>query len=110
MKPPMHLGLNCSILDGWWPEGFDGRNGFSIEGHPTGKSARARDLADAEALYELLENTIVPEFFTRGRNNVPRKWMKRALRSASTIPPQFSTHRMVAEYLEQAYLPAHLGA
>ena len=90
--------------------GFDGRNGFSIEGHPTGKSARARDLADAESLYELLEDTIVPEFFTRGRNNVPRKWMKRALRSASTIPAQFSTHRMVAEYLQQAYLPAHLGA
>ena len=110
MKPPMHLGLNCSILDGWWPEGFDGRNGFSIKGVPSGKSDRARDLADAEAIYEILENTIVPEFFTRGRNGVPRKWMNRALRAAATIPAQFSTHRMVAEYLEKAYLPAFDGA
>ena len=110
MKPPMHLGLNCSILDGWWPEGFDGKNGFSIKGVPSGKSAQARDLADAEALYDILEDVIVPEFFTRNRAGVPRKWINRALRGASTIPAKFSTHRMVAEYVKKAYIPAHLKA
>ncbi|MCH2160690.1 MAG: alpha-glucan family phosphorylase [Phycisphaerales bacterium] len=109
MKPPMHLGLNFSILDGWWPEGFDGHNGWVIEGEPTSSSARARDLADAESLYEVLEDEIVPEFFTRNRNGIPRKWVNRSLRAASTVPNQFSTHRMVAEYLKLAYLPACHG-
>ncbi len=107
MKPPMHLGVNCSILDGWWPEGYDGRNGFAIEGTPSRSGAAARDAADATALYELLESRLVPEFFDRGRNGVPRRWMRRALRSAATVPGPFSTHRMVGEYVERAYLPAH---
>ncbi|MBC02599.1 MAG: alpha-glucan phosphorylase [Phycisphaerae bacterium] len=107
MKPPMHLGINCSILDGWWPEGFDGRNGFAIEGEPKRAGDAARDAADAEALYEILENRLVPEFYKRGRDGVPKRWMKRALRSAATIPSAFSTHRMVADYVEQAYLPAN---
>ncbi len=109
MKPPMHLGVNCSILDGWWPEGYDGRNGFSIVGTPTRTGDAAEDAADATALYEVLENELVPEFFQRGRNGVPARWMKRALRSAATVSNTFSTHRMVAEYVETAYLPAHRG-
>ena len=109
MKPPMHLGLNCSILDGWWPEGFDGRNGFEIVGTPKRSGDAARDAADAIALYETLEQRLIPEFFTRGRDGVPRRWMKRALRSAATIPGRFSTHRMVAEYVERSSLPAHRG-
>ena len=107
MKPPMHLGINCSILDGWWPEGFDGRNGFSIVGEPKRAGDAARDAADATALYEVLENELVPEFFDRTRAGLPRRWMKRALRSAATVSDAFSTHRMVAEYAETAYLPAH---
>ena len=107
MKPPMHLGLNFSILDGWWPEGFDGRNGWVIQGAPERSGARARDLADAESLYEVLESEIIPEFFTRTRKGLPRKWVNRSLRAASSIPNAFSTHRMVAEYLERAYLPAN---
>ncbi len=109
MKPPMHLGVNCSILDGWWPEGFDGRNGFAIVGEPKRAGDAARDAADATALYEVLENELVPEFFSRTRTGLPRRWMKRALRSAATIPTEFSTHRMVAEYVAKAYLPAHRG-
>jgi len=109
MKPPMHLGVNCSILDGWWPEGFDGRNGFEIVGEPKRAGAAARDAADANAMYEVLEDELIPEFFDRGRNGVPKRWMKRALRSAATIPGPFSTHRMVADYVTQAYLPANRG-
>ena len=109
MKPPMHLGVNCSILDGWWPEGFDGRNGFEIVGEPKRSGAAARDAADANAMYQVLEERLIPEFFSRGRDGVPRRWMKRALRSAATIPGPFSTHRMVADYVQRAYLPANRG-
>ena len=105
----MHLGINCSILDGWWPEGFDGRNGFAIVGEPERSGDAARDAADATALYEILEDHLVPEFYDRNRGGVPKRWMRRALRSAATIPPAFSTHRMVADYVEQAYLPANRG-
>jgi len=107
MKPPMHLGVNCSILDGWWPEGFDGKNGFAIVGTPSRSGAAARDQADAEALYTVLEDELIPEFFSRNRKGLPTRWMKRALRSAATVPGAFSTHRMVGDYVDQAYLPAH---
>ena len=121
MKAPPHGGLNCSILDGWWPEGFkdsgvDGTgaiaNGWCIgsavdEGFNEADAhgaAVARDTRDATKLYALLEKQIVPEFYDRGRDELPRKWIKRALTSAATIPDFFSTHRMVSEYTQRCYL------
>ena len=118
MKAPFHGGMNCSILDGWWPEGFVqakgpvGTNGWAIgsaddekfdeaDAHGAGEK---RDLRDAAALYGLLEREIVPTFYDRGRDGLPRKWITRALESAATIPDFFSTHRMVAEYAERCYL------
>lgn len=111
MKVAAHGGINLSILDGWWPEGFDGRNGWAIgDGHEARgdpDSAHRQDDAEATSLYELLEREVIPEFFTRSIGGVPERWMDRALRSAATIPGRFNTHRMVAEYLGKAYLPAH---
>ena len=128
MKSPPHGGINCSILDGWWPEGFvesesptaraskgvyaSGANGWAIgkadDGHFNEADAHgagaARDLRDAESLYALLERSMVPEFYDRGRDGLPRKWIKRALASASSIPDVFSTHRMVSEYTLRAYV------
>jgi len=112
MKAPPHGGINCSILDGWWPEAFDGSNGWAIgkaddeafneaDAHGAGEK---RDLRDAESLYRLLEKHIVPEFYQRGRDGLPRKWIKRALASASTVSDYFSTHRMVSEYALNAYV------
>ena len=125
MKCPMHGGINCSILDGWWPEGVVGldpkargvkgmiaSNGWAIgraddeafneaDAHGAGE---ARDLRDAASLYELLEKSIVAEFYDRGRDGLPKKWIKRALTSAATVPDFFSTHRMVAEYVDRAYV------
>ncbi|MDI9404406.1 MAG: alpha-glucan family phosphorylase [Limnohabitans sp.] len=122
MKCPMHGGINCSILDGWWPEGIAGldpkargvkgmigTNGWAIgraddeafneaDAHGAGE---ARDLRDAAALYELFEKSIVAEFYDRGRDGLPKKWIARALASASTVPDFFSTHRMVAEYVDR---------
>lgn len=107
MKGPLSGGLNLSISDGWWPEVADGRNGWTIDGHTDGLSARERDDADANALYELLEDEIVPLFHTLGPTGIPRGWIRRALRSTATVNPAFSSHRMVAQYLEWGYREAH---
>lgn len=124
MKPPLHGGLNCSILDGWWPEAYDRRNGWVIgaggtqpqAGQGAGilpandrkpKSQAAQDRCDAESIYALLEKEIVPLFYRRDREGVPQGWVKLALRSMQSICAMFSTQRMLAEYTEQYYLPAH---
>jgi len=105
MKPPLHGGLNCSILDGWWPEAYDGQNGWAIDGGRQ-RSGAAQDRADAEAIYELLESQIVPLFYERDRAGVPRRWVKRMAASMRTVCAPFSAQRMVAEYTERYYLPA----
>lgn len=110
MKPPMHGGINCSILDGWWPEGHDGKNGWAIgDADESESDQNKRDARDAESLYDLLEYEIIPEFYDRNRKDLPTKWIRRALRSASTVPSVFNTHRMVGEYTSKFYLPAHGG-
>jgi glycogen phosphorylase len=100
MKPPLHGGLNCSILDGWWPEGYNRRNGWVIGDEREYASRTTQDRVDATSLYELLENEIGPAFYTRGRNGLPRKWLKLMRESMKSVPEQFSSHRMVAEYLK----------
>ncbi len=99
MKPPLHGGLNCSLLDGWWPEACDGRNGWAIPESPA-RSAARRDREDAATVYTLLEREIVPLFYDRGRDGVPRRWVQRMTASLRTVCSQFNTHRMLAEYLE----------
>lgn len=111
MKVPLHGGINCSIADGWWPEAFDGRNGWIVGSHTPGswgtgaRAERAEDRADAASLYDTLEREVAVEFYDRGGggDGVPRKWIRRALHSAATVPPVFSSHRMVMEYFERAY-------
>lgn len=111
MKVAAHGGVNLSIADGWWAEAADGRNGWTIgdgrEATGDPHSQQLQDEADATALYELLEREVIPEFFDRTAGGVPERWIDRALRSAATIPGRFNTHRMVAEYLQKVYLPAH---
>lgn len=106
MKPPLHGGLNLSILDGWWPESFDGTNGWAIGGEVEYDDQEEQDAADAESLYRLLEREVVPEFYRRDRAGLPRAWIARARRSLKTVPRRFSTHRMVADYVRDAYWPA----
>jgi len=105
MKPPLHGGLNCSILDGWWPEAFNGRNGWSIGDAQSPVGGRGQDRRDAEAIYGLLEEDIVPLFYDRDRHGVPRGWVRRMTAAMKTICGQFNTHRMLAEYLE-LYAPS----
>jgi glucan phosphorylase len=106
MKPPLHGGINCSILDGWWPEGFNGRNGWAINGREF-RDRRMQDRHDADAIYDLLESRIVPEFFARDRSGIPRRWVKRMIESMSSVCAKFSAHRMVGEYVKKFYARAH---
>ena len=107
MKPPLHGGLNLSILDGWWPEAHDGINGLAIGSAFDDEDPASRDARDAESLYAVLEQSVVPQFYERDEAGVPHAWIARALHSAATVPLQFNTHRMVAEYTRKAYVPAH---
>jgi starch phosphorylase len=110
MKPPLHGGLNCSILDGWWPEGWNGRNGWVIGDGREYKTRKEQDRRDAEALYDLLEREIVPLFYQRDSRDVPQRWARRMIESMKTVCGQFSAHRMVGEYVERFYLPAHASS
>lgn len=110
MKLPLHGGLNLSIFDGWWPEACDGQNGWAIESAPPGASDEARDAHDSQSLYRQLEESVIPLFYDRDSAGLPAGWITRALHSAATIPIQFNTHRMVAEYTRKAYVPAHQSA
>jgi starch phosphorylase len=109
MKPPLHGGINFSILDGWWPEAYNRKNGWEIGEGVKIPNLKKQDLHDADSIYTILENQIVPEFYTRDRAGLPRKWIQRMLNSMQSVCGEFNTHRMVAEYLEKYYLPAHRG-
>ena len=97
MKPPLHGGLNASILDGWWPEGFDGTNGWAVGDESEFKSRAKQDSHDAKALVDVLEKEIVPLFYDRDAKGLPKGWLEMARRSLVTVPGQFNTHRMVGQ-------------
>ena len=107
MKPTLHGGLNLSILDGWWPEASDGINGWNIGGTEAFADTKLQDASDAANLYQLLEESVVPQFYEQDAAGIPHGWIARALHSAATVPPVFNSHRMVAEYTRKAYVPAH---
>jgi starch phosphorylase len=109
MKPPLHGGINCSILDGWWPECFNRRNGWEIGDGREFADRRKQDRYDSNAIYELLESEIVPMFYDRDRTGLPRRWIATMLESMRTVCSQFNTHRMVGEYWEKYYKPASKG-
>lgn len=105
MKAAMNGALNFSILDGWWIEGFNHKNGFSIGGTTVDADEDLIDAADAESLYSALEKEIVPAFYERDERGLPIKWIARMKNSLATLTPQFSSDRMVRDYLRQIYDP-----
>ncbi|MBX9626648.1 MAG: alpha-glucan family phosphorylase [Gemmataceae bacterium] len=107
MKVPVNGGLNLSILDGWWVEGYDGDNGWAIGAGEEYTDLNYQDEVESRALYELVEKEIVPLFYTRGADGLPRGWIRRMKRSVSTLVPVFNTNRMVEEYTERCYAPSH---
>ena len=105
MKAAVNGALNFSVLDGWWREAHNGRNGWAI-GVDADLKAEVQDDADAESLYQTLENEIIPLYYDMGSDGLPHKWIARAKNAIATVTPQFSTRRMVKEYVERLYLPA----
>ena len=103
----MKAGLNgvpsASILDGWWGEGFDGKNGWAFGGDAGGDDADARD---AEGLYRLFEETIVPLYYERGPDGIPHGWLQVVRHAIQTVTPAFSARRMMKEYAGTMYRPA----
>jgi len=102
-------GLNCSILDGWWAEAFDGRNGFAIGRGETHANDAITDRRDYEALYKVLENEVIPLFYDRDADGLPRQWIRMMKNSISSLGWRFSSHRMVMDYARACYVPAAGG-
>jgi glycogen phosphorylase len=110
MKAALNGVLNCSILDGWWAEAYSPACGFAIEGAAAADSSEAeQDEADAEALYALLEEQVLPAYYERDENGLPQRWIALMRESIAELGPRYGTARMVAEYVERLYLPAHEG-
>jgi starch phosphorylase len=105
MKANCHGCLNLSILDGWWREGYEGTNGFAIgpDSHPD--NVKEQDRVDSANLYRTLTEQIVPMFYHRDAQGIPREWIQRIRRAMVTLVPQFSTDRMVKDYTRKYYLP-----
>ena len=106
MKACLNGVLHASVLDGWWPEAYAGDNGYAVGRGEEYADTERGDRIEAEALYELLEQKIVPLFYERDTTDLPRGWIARMKRSIATIGPVFSSTRMVREYAEKLYAPA----
>jgi glycogen phosphorylase len=106
-KVAINGGLNLSVLDGWWLEGYDGTNGFAIGNEVQGAEDSDIDASDAESLYRTLEQEVVPLYYERGKDEsdqgLPRKWIAMMKRSIATLAPQFNSDRMVEEYARRIY-------
>ena len=105
-KVVLNGGLNLSVLDGWWAEAYDGSNGFAIGYggyHPDSTEQFRRDAA---MLYEVLETEVIPLFYERDEQGIPRRWMERVRWAMATLGWRFSADRMVADYFTEGYLSA----
>jgi starch phosphorylase len=106
MKVAFNGGLNMSILDGWWCEGYQGNNGWAIGKGEVYDDMEYQNEVEGRAIYDLLEKEIVPLFYDRGSDGIPRGWVACMKASLQTLCPVFSTDRMVREYAERFYFPA----
>jgi starch phosphorylase len=106
MKASMNGVLHLSVGDGWWAEGYTGTNGWLIEGKPESREQDAIDAADADALYRILEDDVIPTFYDRNARGMPARWVTMVKQAMATVTPRFSARRMVKEYVARAYAPA----
>lgn len=102
-KVSMNGGLNLSVLDGWWLEGYDGNNGFAVGGSAEAADVESADAGDAESLYQVLEQQVIPLYYDRGDDGLPHNWISMMKRSIATLVPEFNSNRMVQEYANRIY-------
>ena len=106
MKATANGAINISILDGWWDEAYDGIGGWAIGRGEEYQDTAYQDQVESQALYQILESEVVPTFYARGRDGLPREWIRRMKHAMRTFCPAFSAYRMVREYTERLYIPA----
>jgi glycogen phosphorylase len=106
MKAALNGSLNCSILDGWWDECFDGGNGWAISSAEDQTDLAIRDRIEANSLFELLEHQIVPMFHERSEGRIPRRWLARVKHNFVSLAPFLTAQRMVRDYVTDLYEPA----
>ncbi len=102
MKSAVNGGLQLSVLDGWWAEGYDGENGWGLSGEVDSDHS-AQDDRDANALHQALDDEVLPAFYDRDGHGVPAAWLARVRASLKTLGPRFSATRMLSEYLSGPY-------
>lgn len=105
MKATANGGLNCSVLDGWWVEGYAPETGWAIGHGEEYADEEQQNEIEANALYTLLEQEIIPLFYERGRDGIPHDWVRRMKSAMGAICPEFNSNRMVGEYVDRFYLP-----
>jgi starch phosphorylase len=105
MKVTLNGGLNLSILDGWWPEGYDGTNGFAVSGSRNPNN-EIRDAHDRESLFRVLEGEVIPLYYDQDGEGVPRGWVRRMKQAMCTLGWRFSSDRMVMDYVTHGYKQA----
>ena len=105
-KAAMNGGLNLSVPDGWWPEGYDGENGWVIAPDIGEVDAPTQDAADIESVLHHLEHVVAPAFYDQNAEGISESWLARMNRSVETITPHFSAERMLQDYVADYYRPA----
>lgn len=108
-KVILNGGLNCSILDGWWAEAFDGRNGFAIGTGEVHTNTDIQDLRDATSLLDVVKTSVIPLYYDRDGDGLPRRWIERMKRAICTLGWRFNADRMVMDYASNSYVPAAGG-
>jgi starch phosphorylase len=106
MKAAINGALNMSTLDGWWCEGYNPKAGWAIGSGEVYEDVGYQDMVESQAIYNILENEVVPLFYTRSADNLPRAWIRRMKNSIKWLTPSFNTDRMVADYTQNFYKPA----
>jgi starch phosphorylase len=106
MKAAMNGALNMSTLDGWWCEGYKPDGGWAVGAEQTCNDPNYQDMAESQSIYNLLENEVVPLFYTRLIDDLPKAWIHKVRNSIKWIAPRFNTHRMLTEYTQRFYNPA----
>jgi glucan phosphorylase len=109
MKVVLNGGLNLSVLEGWWAEAYDGLNGFAIGTGITHSNMDVHDTRDGEDLYRTLREAVIPLYYQRDRDGLPRGWIKRMKRTIRTLGWRFKADRMVMDYTLKCYVPAAGG-